>query len=128
LKAILDTHAFLWWATDDLKLSSRARDFIRDPKNSLSFSVVSVWEILLKARTGRLPIKGNVAEFVEIRIQRYDLALIDLTFTHLARFYSLPAHHSDPFDHLLVAQAQVEKLSLITGDAQIRKYDVDVIW
>jgi PIN domain nuclease of toxin-antitoxin system len=128
LRALLDTHAFLWWATDDPQLSPTARDFIRDPNNRLSFSVVSAWEILLKARAGRLPIPGDVGDFVEVRIGRYDLALVELQFRHLIRSYHLPTHHRDPFDHLLIAQAQVEDLPLVTADAQMAKYDVDLIW
>jgi PIN domain nuclease of toxin-antitoxin system len=128
LRALLDTHSFLWWATDDPRLSRRASDFISDPGNLLSFSVISVWEILLKARTGRLPIPGDVAEFVKVRIERYRLALLNLDLAHLTELYSLPAHHRDPFDLLLVAQAQVEKLPLVTGDAKIKSYDVEVIW
>jgi PIN domain nuclease of toxin-antitoxin system len=128
LRALLDTHTFLWWATDDPKLSPRAREFIRGHENALYFSVISVWEILLKARTGRLPIQGNVAEFVEVRIHRYTMTLLDLNLAHLTKFYALPVHHRDPSDQLLVAQAQVENLPLVTGDAQIKKYDLEVIW
>jgi PIN domain nuclease of toxin-antitoxin system len=128
LRALLDTHAFLWWATDDPQLSQNARNIIRDPDNRLSFSIVSAWEILLKARVGRLPIPGDVGDFVEVRIGRYDLALLELQFRHLVRSYHLPRHHRDPFDQILVAQAQVENLPLISGDAQIRRYDVKVIW
>jgi PIN domain nuclease of toxin-antitoxin system len=65
LRALLDTHVFLWWTTDNRKLSARAHDFIVDPDNSFSLSVVSAWEILLKARTGRLPIPGDAAKYVE---------------------------------------------------------------
>jgi PIN domain nuclease of toxin-antitoxin system len=124
----LDTHPFLWWATDDPRLSPRARNFIRDPGNQLSFSVISVWEVVLKARTGRLPIPGDVAEFVKIRIDRYQLTLLELQVAHLTNLYTLPTHHRDPFDQLLVAQAQVEKLPIVTGDAQIKKYAIDIIW
>lgn len=83
---------------------------------------------MLKARTGRLGIIGDVVDFVSVRIQRYDLSLLDLQFLHLARFYQLPAHHRDPFDQLLVAQAQVVDLPILTADAQIKKYEVEVIW
>jgi len=128
LRALLDTHVFLWWATDDPQLSPKVKDLIRDPKNELWFSIVSAWEILLKARSGRLPIQGDVGDFVEVRIKRYSLAVLDLQFSHLVRFYHLPAHHRDPFDHLLIAQAQVEGIPLITGDSQMTKYAIEVIW
>ena len=83
---------------------------------------------MLKARVGRPPIPGDVAKFVESNIQYHDFTTLDLHLSHLRKFYSLPAHHRDPFDLLLVAQAQVENLPLLTGDAQIAKYDVEVIW
>jgi PIN domain nuclease of toxin-antitoxin system len=75
-----------------------------------------------------LPIPGDVAEFVKVRIERYQLTLLNLHLTHLTELYSLSTHHRDPFDLLLVAQAQVEKLPMVTGDAKIRSYDVEVIW
>ncbi len=126
--ALLDTHVFLWWATDDPQLSPTARAFIRNPKNELAFSIVSMWEILLKARSGRLPIQGDVGDFVEVRIGRYRLTVLELQSRHLTRFYHLPVHHRDPFDQMLIAQAQVEKLPLVTGDAQMSKYEVELIW
>ena len=128
MRALLDTHVFLWWSIDDPQLTSRARDFIHNPDNDLVFSIVGAWEVLLKARTGRLPIPGDVADFIEVRIQRYDILLLDLQLGHLTRFYHLPSHHRDPFDRMLVAQAQVENLPIVTGDAQIARYDVEVIW
>ena len=128
MRALLDTHVFLWWTIDSPKLSARARDFIRDPHNNLSLSVVSAWEILLKARAGRLPIPGDAAKYVEDHAQFYGFTFLDLHLAHLIRFHPLPTYHRDPFDLLLVAQAQVEKLPLITADAQIGKYDIEVIW
>ena len=128
MRALLDTHALLWWIGDDPKLSPRARDFIRDPGNSVYLSVVSAWEIILKARTGRSPLSGDVAKVLETQLRLNEIAILDLQFAHLTRFYRLPAHHRDPFDQILIAQAQVENLPLLTGDAQIAKYDVEVIW
>jgi PIN domain nuclease of toxin-antitoxin system len=128
LRALLDTHVFLWWTTNKPQLSSRARDIIEDPDNSLLLSVISAWEILLKARTGRLSIPGDAAKFVETHAQYYGFAFLDLRMGHLIGFHRLTSHHRDAFDHLLIAQAQVERLPLISGDAQMTKYDVEVIW
>ena len=128
MRALLDTHVFLWWTTEDPKLSARASSFIRDPDNKPLLSLVSAWEIILKARSGRLPIPGNAAEYVEVHSNIYGFEFLDLLLTHLVHFYSLPAHHRDPFDLLLVAQAQVENLPIVTADAQFAKYDVEVIW
>jgi PIN domain nuclease of toxin-antitoxin system len=128
LRALLDTHVFLWWATNSPELSRKASDFIGDPDNSLLLSVVSAWEILLKVRTGRLPIPGDAARFIETHAEYYGFAFLEMRLAHLIGFHHLPAHHRDPFDHMLIAQAQVENLPLVTGDAQIAKYDVELIW
>ena len=128
MRALLDTHAFLWWVTNSPELSSRANDFIRDPNNRLWFSVVSAWEILLKARTGRLPIPGDAARFIETHAEYYGFEFLEMRVAHLIGFHHLPAHHRDPFDHMLIAQAQVENLPLVSGDAQMTKYDVEIIW
>lgn len=113
---------------DHPSLSKRAGEFIREADNRLIFSIVSVWELILKARAGRLAFVGDTLDFVEVRIQRYNLSILELTLEHLAKVSHLPAHHRDPFDQLLVAQAQVENLPIITSDAQIARYDVEVIW
>jgi PIN domain nuclease of toxin-antitoxin system len=128
LNALLDTHVFLWWISDSRNLSKRAGDFIRDPRNSLSLSLISAWEILLKARTGRLSIPGDAAQFVETQALDNGFVLLELRFAHLIGFQRLAMHHRDAFDQLLIAQAQVEGLPLITGDFEMTKYDVEIIW
>ena len=128
MRALLETHAFLWWIDDDRKLSQRARTFVTNPLNDLFLSIVSAWEIVLKARAGRSPLSGDVPQVLETQLQLNEIATLDLSRAHLTRFYRLPAHHRDPFDLLLVAQAQVENLPIVTADAQIAKYDVQVIW
>ncbi len=128
MRALLDTHVFLWWTTDDPRLTARARDCLGDAENNFSLSVVSAWEILLKARAGRLPIRGDAARYVEEHAQIYGFDFLDLHLAHLLKFHNLPTHHRDPFDLLLVAQAQVENLPMVTGDAQIKRYEVEVIW
>jgi PIN domain nuclease of toxin-antitoxin system len=125
---LLDTHVFLWWATNNPQLTRRARDFIEEPDNSLSLSVVSAWEILLKARTGRLPVPGDAARFVQTHAEYYGFTFLEMRLAHLIGFHRLPAHHRDPFDQMLIAQAQVEKLPLVTGDSVMTKYDVEIIW
>ena len=128
MRALIDTRVFLWWLSADPKLSRRARDFIRDPESDICLSVVSVWEIMLKERAGRSPILGDVSTVVESQLRLNEISTIELSLLHLMKFSRLPMHHRDPFDQLLVAQAQVEGLPIVTGDAQIKRYEVEVIW
>ena len=89
---------------------------------------MSAWEIMLKARAGRSPILGDVPTVIETQLRHNGISTLELSLPHLMKFHRLPAHHRDPFDQLLVAQAQVENLPIVTADAQIKKYEIEVIW
>ena len=129
MKALLDTHAFLWWIGDSSSLSAAARQIIADEKNDIYLSAVSVWEISIKARTGKLNVfSGNLSEFIERQVRQNSFLCLPVTLTHSARIYELSNHHRDPFDQMLVAQSQVEKMPLLSADKMIRSYDVDVLW
>ena len=107
MRLLLDTHAFLWWVLDDARLSPAARDLIADPSAEILFSAVSAWEIAIKARTGRLDLPEDVPAFVQTRSAATASGAADRA-PHALRVHALPDHHRDPFDRLLVAQAQVE--------------------
>jgi len=128
MRALLDTHAFLWWVTDDIHLSSRARAIIADGDNELFLSAASGWEMAIKARLGKLHLPDNPASFVfeQLRINAIEPLAVEMT--HALRVYSLPEHHRDPFDRILVAQAQVERMPIITADPQVTQYDVEILW
>ena len=128
MNAILDTHTFLWMVTDDRRLSETARQVIADGANQLFLSAASIWEIVLKAGAGKLRLQGGPARFLEREIQRNHLSALPIQSAHILRVPSLPAIHKDPFDRLLVAQAQVENLPLITADPELTRYPVQVIW
>ena len=128
MNAILDTHTFLWMVTNDRRLSGTARNVIADGANQLFLSAVSMWEIVLKAGVGKLHLQGEPARFVDREIQRNRLSPLPIQAAHVLRVPSLPAIHKDPFDRLLIAQAQVENLPLITTDPEITRYPVQVIW
>jgi PIN domain nuclease of toxin-antitoxin system len=128
VNAILDTHTFLWMVTDDRRLSETARRVIADGANELFLSAASIWEIVLKAGVGKLQIKGGAARFLEREIQRNRLSMLPIQPAHVFRVPSLPVIHKDLFDRLLIAQAQVESLPLITADPEITRYPVQVIW
>jgi PIN domain nuclease of toxin-antitoxin system len=128
MKAILDTHAILWWVTNNPQLSQTARNIISDSSNTLYVSVASSWEIIIKARTGKLPLPEPPTQFIQscLTVNRFVSLPIDLS--HVLQVDSLPNHHKDPFDRILIAQAQVENISLITIDHLIVQYPVQTIW
>jgi PIN domain nuclease of toxin-antitoxin system len=128
MKLLLDTHVFLWWDEASPHLSKRAHKLIADPDNTLYLSVVSAWEIVLKVGTGKLKFPSAAAVYIPARLAQYRFAILPLGLDHVLAAESLPAHHRDPFDRMLVAQAEVERLPFLTHDPQIRKYAIETIW
>ena len=128
MNAIVDTHTFLWMVTDDRRLSDVARRVIEDGANEVFLSAASMWEMVLKAGAGKLHLQGGPARFLEREMRRNHISTLSIQADHILRVTSLPAIHKDPFDRLLIAQAQVENLPLITSDTEIARYPVQVIW
>ena len=124
MKLLLDTHALLWWLSDDKQLGARARALIEDPGNDVLVSVVSLWEIAVKIRVGKL--EADVGEIAGV-IEREGLTLVGIGISHLLTLMGLPKHHRDPFDHLLMAQAIVEDASFVSGDRHVAGYPVRAI-
>jgi len=122
---LLDTHALLWWLADDPKLSSRSRELIADPANQVAVSAVSGWEIGIKQALGKLDVDP---ERMLAEVQDNGFALLNVNFKHGLAAGALPPHHRDPFDRMLIAQAQCEGLKLISIDEALAEYDVDVFW
>lgn len=125
---LLDTHVFLWWITDAPDLSRPAREVLALGRNRLLWSAASSWEVAIKFALGRLPLPLPPARFLPEHLARNRVEALPVLDAHAWRVADLPAHHSDPFDRLLVAQAQVEDLALVSADAQLRRYDVPVLW
>jgi len=128
MKALLDTHTFLWWITDNLKLSSRVRKIISDGKNELFLSAASGWEIAIKAQLGRIKIPDKPELFISEQMLANAIQGLPIQISHALYVYNLPPHHRDPFDRMLVAQAQLEGLPILTDDPQISQYQAKVIW
>lgn len=128
MRALLDTHAFLWWITDDKRLSDKARAVISDGANELFFSSASGWEIAIKAGLGRLEVPGDLDRFVADRISRNALQILPIQLSHALHVHKLPNHHRDPFDRILVSQALLEEIPLLSADPQIQRYPVEVVW
>jgi PIN domain nuclease of toxin-antitoxin system len=128
VRVLLDTHALLWWNVDDERLSTAAKDVIRDGRNEILVSAASIWEIAIKSAKGRLDLPSEVQEYVDDRFRRNRWSPLAIDVRHVIRAASLPEHHRDPFDRALIAQAQVEGVPIITTDAAITRYDVETIW
>jgi PIN domain nuclease of toxin-antitoxin system len=121
VKLLLDTHALLWWLSDDPKLGSYVRDLIADPGNDILVSAASLWEILVKVRAGKL-----VADIGEIlaEMKAQGFTLLEIAPAHLLALAGLPMHHRDPFDHLLIAQAIAEGATFLSEDGYTPRYPV----
>jgi PIN domain nuclease of toxin-antitoxin system len=128
MRALLDTHAFLWWIGNDPRMSTRAREIIADDGNEIVLSAVSAWEIAIKASLVRFAMRGDIAAFVNSHVTANGFEVLPLLIDHALRVASLPDHHRDPFDRALVAQAQVEGLALLTADRAISHYSVKILW
>jgi PIN domain nuclease of toxin-antitoxin system len=128
MRVLLDTHSFLWWVGGSLRLTPRATDVISKPDTEVLVSVASAWEIAIKASIGRLDLEEPAEQYVPARLRRHGFAALPVELAHALRAGALPRHHGDPFDRLLIAQAQVEDLPIISADPLIGLYDVEVIW
>lgn len=128
MKALLDTHTFLWWNIEAAQLSSRIRAIIGEGDNEIFFSAASGWEIAIKYARGRLTLPGPPDAYVADTLMYNRFTPLPIQLSHALQVYQLPPIHSDPFDRLLVAQSQLEGLPLLSCDAEIKQYDVQVIW
>ena len=126
MAVLLDTQSFLWWVTDDPKLSKRARRTIADERCLLS--VASCWEMAIKASLGKLEIPRPVDRFLQEQLEVNGFALLQISLGHVAAVTDLPFHHRDPFDRLIAAQALEEEMAVVSSDPVFRKYRVKRIW
>jgi PIN domain nuclease of toxin-antitoxin system len=120
---LLDTHAFLWWNADDPALGPNARTAIADSGNIVFVSAATAWEIATKRESGKLDAPGDIVDW----IRQGGFTEIAIELEHAVLSAELPKHHRDPFDRLLVAQAAIEELTLVTADAEIVKYSIETL-
>ncbi len=128
MRALLDTHCWLWWISAPERLSDEALEAIRYGGNEIYFSAASSWEISIKATLGKLVMPDKPSEFIPSRLARDGILPLPIQHAHAFQVAGLPLFHLDPFDRMLVAQAQVENLTLLTVDRQIEKYDVSLLF
>ena len=127
MRLLLDTHVWLWLIGPQDRLSGRARAALTDVDNELLLSAASGFEIALKAAIGKLRLAGPASVLVPNYLERSGVRPLPINVDHALRAGELPMHHRDPVDRLLVAQAQMEDLVLVTADAQLRAYDVQLL-
>jgi len=127
LKYLLDTHVWLWWVAKPSKLSSETLESLSKRDNELFLSTASSWEIAIKYSLGRLTLPEHPVHYVPSRLARDGIKVLEISLAHSLAVTGLPEHHKDPFDRLLVAQASLDNLTLVTADAQIQRYPVDIL-
>jgi len=125
VRYLLDTHIFLWWITDSPKLRQNIRDVIGDKRNQLFLSSASIWEMMIKSNLNKLNLPDNPRGFIKEQVALNSISILNITMDHSFGTYGLPEIHKDPFDRMLVAQAGVEGLTIITTDSFITRYGVN---
>lgn len=128
MRVLLDTQTFLWWNIGDDRMSVPARDAIADGRNEVLVSAASIWEVAIMAAQGRLELPEETESYVSERMRRNRWTALPFADRHALRAAALPMIHADPFDRMLIAQAQLESLPILTIDPDIVRYDVETIW
>jgi PIN domain nuclease of toxin-antitoxin system len=127
MRILLDTHAFLWGIAGDGRMSQRAKDIFIGP-SSLSMSLISIWEILIKVHVGKLNLPLPAGPYLIGKLAENRIETLPISLDHLLIFERLPVHHRDPFDRMLIAQAVEEGWPIVTADSHFSRYPVEVIW
>ncbi len=128
MRALLDTHVFLWWINDDSRLISHVRNIIADRDNELFLSAASCWEIAIKAHLGRISFPRKPDTFIADQMSSNAIQSLPVQASHALHTFNLPHLHKDPFDRMIASQAQLEGLPVITSDPLIARYKIKIIW
>lgn len=128
MKFLLDTHSFLWFVEGDTKLSATARTLIEEPTNQPFLSIGSIWEIAIKISIGKLELTQPIEKHIPYHMQTNGIMLLDIDIAHTVIVATLPYHHRDPFDRLLIAQAMHEQIPIVSIDTAFDSYDVNRLW
>ena len=128
MKLLLDTQCWLWWFANPERLNTEAIELIGEEKNQLYLSVASIWEIAIKVSLGKLNLPEPPSEYVPSRMMMLGTTSVDIKGIHAIGAASLPYHHRDPFDRMLIAQSQIEQMQILTADSVFNQYDVNLIW
>ncbi len=129
MRVLVDSHVFVWTLLQDRRVSSRARRILSSDDHELFFSIVSLWELSIAIRAGRLSeLTSSTIAVIHDQLAEYNITLLPLRYEDILATEHLDPHHRDPFDRLLIAQAMSNSLTLLTGDTIIHRYPVKTIW
>lgn len=128
MRLLLDSHAFIWLTDSPERVPAAVLRQFEQPRTEVFLSIASVWEMQIKAQKGGLDLRAPLSEIVGVEQAQNNLILLPIHVGHVWRLAELPVHHRDPFDRMLVAQAQVEDMHLVTSDRNIAKYKVKTLW
>ena len=128
MRLLLDTYAFLWFFIDDPQLSTAAKSLITDPRNEVLVSPASYWEVAIKVSLGKYPLTVPFEEFWAAGINGSGFVVLPIGLPHAAILSSLPMHHKDPFDRMIISQAIAEQIPVISTDSAFNPYDVTRLW
>ncbi len=128
MNLLLDTHAFLWFITNDPRLSSQAQSLIQSPANRRLLSMASLWEMAIKVSLGKLTLAQTFDQFIPRQLQLNQIEVLAIELPHLAAVVAMPFHHRDPFDRLMAAQCQIEGLPIVSADPIFDAYSIRRVW
>ena len=128
MKILIDTSCWLWSLTEPEHLNGRTRDLLADPGLPLFLSAASSWEIAIKAALGKLKLPEPPDKYIPSRMAAFNIEGLPVENEHALRVFTLPPHHRDPFDRILIAQAQVEGMTILTADRSFAPYKVKILW
>ncbi len=128
MRLLLDTQCWLWWFAQPEKLNEDAIKQIADETNEVWFSVASVWEMGIKVAIGKLPLPEQIDDYVSTRMTQLGARSLEIKVLHALRVAVLPLHHRDPFDRMLIAQAQIEDMTLVSADSTFNQYEISLLW
>ena len=127
MRYLLDTHALIWYIENDAQLSYRAKSIIEDERNSVFATMANLWEIAIKVSIKKLDLTLTTDEIFQ-KLHKMDIPVFGILPNHIRMLQTLPHHHRDPFDRMIIAQAFEEKCTVITRDALFDAYDVSILW
>jgi PIN domain nuclease of toxin-antitoxin system len=128
MRVLVDTHTFLWALLKNHRLSATAKQILTSKEHELYFSLVSLWEIAVKMKIGKLNTVGSSVTYIRDEMGEYGMELLPIRYEHILQLERLPLHHSEPFDRLRIAQAVAESLPILTHDEKFPLYPVKLIW
>ncbi len=128
LDLLFDMHSFVWWADEPTKLSRMALAALEDENNRLFLSDVSIWEMQIKVQIGKMKLKLPLEDLIESQQRNNEVEILHITTRHILALDNLPFHHKDPFDRLLIAQAIVERFTIVTVDSEFPAYPAKLLW